>query len=365
MGNLINPVSFRLGSTRFWNSTWSLNSTVNYSFLNMKNILLQTYLEKLFKKITSLYFKDGLLLSSIKFIQTLNFINILIYFKFDQIAELNSNVRKISLKSIKIINKEKLEENIKLENFKSSKYNKNIKKNIIKFSKVDKSLKAKSLLLNYYKFFSKKNKYTKSFLKSSKSPYTIDITTPDVSALFWYNIFNSSTSDVNYKKITYEGVLKIIMNESFRYIIQKYLFQKIKYFLKSNLKNFWSTSNLILDFNFIIHNLSAVTSSAVSRFICIRLKQGFPVRKIVNTLLKQMKRLRQSGSIYGFKITCSGRFARRGRASFIWEDTGKIAQSVLALDVDYTLSLVTLINSICGIKVWIIRNHQPSKNLLI
>lgn len=332
MGNLINPTSFRLGSTKFWNSTWALTSNINYSFLNLKNIMLTEYLQKLLEKITSIYFKHGFLIGSLKFIQNFNFVNILLYFKFDKLVDFNTNINILLNKQLKILNNT----------------NKQIK-----------------LPLKKYSNYKNENNFKNYFSVTKNIPFMIDVATPDNNALIWDNSITNLVKFNLKKDYLSSALYSSILKEISKYMIQNYLFKNVKNFLINSLKNFWYTKILIPNLYFIAYDLTAVTSASISRFVIVRLKQRFPARNVVNSLLKQMKQLRFSGTILGFKITCSGRFARRGRASFIWEDTGKIGENVLKLDVDYNLSLVTLVNSICGIKIWIIKSKQPAKQLVI
>lgn len=55
--------------------------------------------------------------------------------------------------------------------------------------------------------------------------------------------------------------------------------------------------------------------------------------------------------LMGYKITCSGRTSRRGRASFSIRSRGNLPLSTVVASVSYAFGTIVLKNSICGIKV--------------
>lgn len=348
MGNLINPVSFRLGITKFWNFNWALNNNINYSFLSTKNNLLKNYIDKIVNQLGLSIFKFGFLFTNLKTIEINNKLTFILYFKFNSILVALSYINKVTSTKIYKIFKNKIFFDIKTK----VKIRGNKKQKIIFFKNKNYfNFNSKTKIINQNRLL---NFYTaERIIDSNSKKYLFTF-----SNLFGLQKFSSYFKN----KI---NLVSLISSELVKYILYKNIFKKLKLFLMYSVKNFWYNKNIYLNFLFSIYHWSAITAAMIARFVVIRLRQRFPARPLVKSLLRQMIRLQQVGTILGFKITCSGRFARRGRASFIWEDTGKIGNSVLDINVDYTLFLVTLVNSICGIKVWIVRNKQASKSLII
>jgi len=81
MGNLVNPVSMRLGTTIYWNSLWATYQNSSYSFLLSSDFLLYNYLNwfgnsRYFNKFGWVFF-----LSHYKIIRFLNKIIVIFFLK--------------------------------------------------------------------------------------------------------------------------------------------------------------------------------------------------------------------------------------------------------------------------------------------
>jgi hypothetical protein len=73
MGHVINPISQRLGFTRFWDSTWALSYNSlksSYSYINIENLLLLTYIRKLFSYGSADFFSRGCIFVGYKLLRT-------------------------------------------------------------------------------------------------------------------------------------------------------------------------------------------------------------------------------------------------------------------------------------------------------
>jgi ribosomal protein S3 len=67
--------------------------------------------------------------------------------------------------------------------------------------------------------------------------------------------------------------------------------------------------------------------------------------------------------VKGYKITCSGRFSRKQRATYSWKSFGSLAFSTVKSKLDYSYRTIALKYSSCTIKVWV-RLGKKHKNLV-
>jgi ribosomal protein S3 len=164
----------------------------------------------------------------------------------------------------------------------------------------------------------------------------------------------------------FQTVLTPVASELVRFITYKVLFKALRTYLIAGLKRFFKHHPLAsINTIFVCSSPTSANAEFIARYVAMRLRNRFPINRLINLVLSQMTRLLNSAQIVGFKIACSGRFERRGRASYVWEQCGKVAAGNLNLKVDYSLKLVTLTNSICGIKVWITKSKQSNKLFII
>lgn len=62
MGHVINPLSHRIGYTRFWNTNWAVSATsknINYSFLSNESVQLLAYAKKILSTFLQPLFRKG------------------------------------------------------------------------------------------------------------------------------------------------------------------------------------------------------------------------------------------------------------------------------------------------------------------
>jgi hypothetical protein len=79
MGHLINPTTFRLGISRYWNSRWMIkNFSYNYHFLFKSDWNIQKFIVRLFTNKTCTL--AGFVFSHIVFIRTEKILYCLVYF---------------------------------------------------------------------------------------------------------------------------------------------------------------------------------------------------------------------------------------------------------------------------------------------
>ncbi len=124
-----------------------------------------------------------------------------------------------------------------------------------------------------------------------------------------------------------------------------------------NVIKFFKKFLLNKNINIYFKNISKfqITSSLISRYISIRLKQRFSLKEILKPILKDLS---SNPSIEGFKISCCGRFTKKEIATYKWERQGKISLNTIKANIDYSLNHVILKYSVCGIKVWLHRNSN-------
>lgn len=79
MAHLVNPVSFRLNHVRYWNNTWCTIHPFNYSYLNIQDYYIYTYVNAFF--FTHKYLLGEVLLENIKSIRINSSLNVYIYMK--------------------------------------------------------------------------------------------------------------------------------------------------------------------------------------------------------------------------------------------------------------------------------------------
>lgn len=78
MGHVINPLSYRLYNTRYWNNNWSVYNKNNYSYILTQDVMLDNF----FKKILIKHFNSvhlGLIFLNTKIVRYFDSVNIYLY----------------------------------------------------------------------------------------------------------------------------------------------------------------------------------------------------------------------------------------------------------------------------------------------
>jgi len=65
-------------------------------------------------------------------------------------------------------------------------------------------------------------------------------------------------------------------------------------------------------------------STLVARYIVVKLSKHYNIFETVFPVIKVLKR---RSAIFGYKISCSGRFKRKLRATYFWRHGGKMSYS--------------------------------------
>ena len=95
-----------------------------------------------------------------------------------------------------------------------------------------------------------------------------------------------------------------------------------------------------------------VNANIISEFFFIRLTQYYTIWEIlknINFLFRTL--MRKKRLVKGYKITCSGRFSRKQRATYTWKSFGSLAFSTVKSKLDYSYRTIALKYSSCTIKV--------------
>lgn len=97
-----------------------------------------------------------------------------------------------------------------------------------------------------------------------------------------------------------------------------------------------------------------VNANIISEFFFIRLTQYYTIWEVlrnINFLFKSL--MKGKKLVKGYKITCSGRFSRKQRATYSWKAFGSLAFSTVKSKLDYSYKTIALKYSSCTIKVWV------------
>lgn len=95
-----------------------------------------------------------------------------------------------------------------------------------------------------------------------------------------------------------------------------------------------------------------VNANIISEFFFIRLTQYYTIWEVlrnINFLFKSL--MKGKKLVRGYKITCSGRFSRKQRATYSWKAFGSLAFSTVKSKLDYSYKTIALKYSSCTIKV--------------
>jgi ribosomal protein S3 len=159
-------------------------------------------------------------------------------------------------------------------------------------------------------------------------------------------------------------------------IILKYARKFFFLFLKNKiLRVYWSNFKILVLFylkklvkisrsSIFVLGLSKmnVNANIISEFFFIRLKQYYTIWEVlknINYLFKIL--MRKKKIVKGYKITCSGRFSRKQRATYSWKSFGSLALSTMKSKLDYSYRTIALKYSSCTIKVWVRLNKKRNK----
>jgi len=142
-------------------------------------------------------------------------------------------------------------------------------------------------------------------------------------------------------------------------IANSLFFTYFKYYLFSYLRQF--LLGVHLRCLIIINKVTYLSANFIARYVKVKLIQRFPFRWVMNSIVKRLRFALARKFIFGFKILISGRFSRRDRSTHCWKAKGKVPLHSVISNLDFSFLKVYLLNSVCGIKVWINIKAHPNK----
>ncbi len=110
---------------------------------------------------------------------------------------------------------------------------------------------------------------------------------------------------------------------------------------------------------YILDN-KTLSGEALARYIGIKLSQGFQLGEAVSDIIKNLNQLikEKNAIIYGYRISCSGRFTRRQRASYRNYKEGRLSLNMVSSFIDYGSKEIFLKYGACNIKVWLNKSYS-------
>ena len=361
MGHLINPITYRLGKTKFWNYTW-----VNKTKKNYKNFLIEDLNFYKFSKwllaILS-WHKIGVFIHDFKVIKNYNSLDFCLFFFLRKLNLLNIYKKsfynfflknsfinfffKVLLnKKIKTYNsffiiKKKTSINLHKQIYKKKKSFFKKKKilnfflksflNVKKKKKNKKKIWLNSFLFNYSIFFLKKRNYKRKFLKIF-SKYLI------------FKNLNSNFFLIKTKKIESILLQKNFLSRAFNY---KFFFRVLTFFLTFFLNKVFKHKKI--NFNFFQKNILFLNANAVKKYIRFNI---FNSRSKVNQIVKRVfKKTKKNYFILGLKIGFFGRYEKKLRNKSVWQMRGSLSPSNINSPITHKNFCILLKQGLCGVKV--------------
>jgi hypothetical protein len=381
MGHIVNPISFRLGVNRTWNSTWSTFNFINYSYLIQRDLFIYNFLKMFFNKLC--FVKYGFMYSHSKIINlTGNNFNIINYIYIQKLFNFNKSFLK-NKKRLKLLNKFPVDSVASFEQPFSILFImlwRYFQKDFFELMNVNISFKD---LLIKKSFLEKRNKFDNIALSSLKNQWRKSITfessfklinkkvlffKKSINKMFLKNYLLRHYFLKNNNKLSFKiNYLRLVL--SLQKKIQKFLyffllnilyFKPFFYFLK--LTNLLIRNWLLMisdncktcEISYIFLKDNNITSQLISYYVTQKLRKGHNLGKILKPVFKN---LNENPLILGYKIGCSGRFSRKQRATYLWENAGNFPLNKLNAVIDYSYRQVTLKFGACGIKIWLCKKN--------
>jgi Ribosomal protein S3, C-terminal domain len=191
--------------------------------------------------------------------------------------------------------------------------------------------------------------------------------------LYWYSlyslfflivsnkIFNKNNNFIKNKYLKLLNIYYFYYNylNFFFLNLKKKIFLNLKYKFIFYFNSIYYNKNNICIYFYDIVNVHYFTSKLLLIKIINNLKKGKTINQAIYPIINK---LYNNNLITGFKILCSGRFQRKGRARKQWIRKGKVALSTSILNVDYASSIVKLRNGICSVKIFMLYINKFNYN---
>jgi hypothetical protein len=392
MGHLVNPISFRLGKTFYWNFVWSSFLKKNYRYLALQDIQFM----QLFNWLLSLntLYRFGIFFSHFK-IYRLNG-KLIFFLYFIHVNKIGfgcgSQSKVIKFKKNKkpkpIFTKPEMKKKIKVKKLKNK-----------KISSILKSKIYKAFIVNFYNQFFVLNYGSSNFfnvmllfLKRTLS-YSNKIVLQkklrlvqgfnSLLKLFvivkWY-LNQAKFSEINFLffilkiltrkkkvsalriqkqqplKITARFLTKVnsfFFERRVLFIFEFLLSKSLDYLNKKKKNSRYIIFSKLLDTS-VYKSIAMGNSFLVARTLIDLMKyKKYSVKRALEVLISELD---VASNIVGFKIALSGRLSRSRRGMYLCKKDGKISLNTIKLPIDYTSTYFKTKFGICGVKVWLNKN---------
>lgn len=363
MGHLINPVTYRLGKTKFWNFTWVNKTKKNYKNLLIEDLNFYKFSKWLLSVLS--WHKIGVFIHDFKIVKNFNSLDFCLFF-FLRKLNLSSyykksffnffiknnflnfffktllNKRTKSYNSFFLLRKKNFQKsNIQLIKKKRYFFK---KKKILKFflktnlsqrrkKKNKKKIWLNSFLFNYCSFSLRKNKkYKKFFLKSFNSYFLFKSVCTNL-FIFRKQFFNNNFL-----------LQKNLLSRVFNY---KFFFRVLTFFLSFFIKKVFKHEKI--NFNFFQKNIYFLNSNAIKKYI--RFNVSYTRSKVSQIVKKVFRKTKRKYFILGLKIGFFGRYEKKLRNKSVWQIRGSLSPSNINTPITHKNFCILLKQGLCGVKV--------------
>lgn len=320
MGHVVNPISFRLGFNRYWNSAWGLSDIKNYGYLANQDVFIKKVIFAFFEQwdIQSANF----IVSDVRILRKFFFLDLFIYIYDSTWEEFLGDLYYHVLDVYRYSNLSP--RNLK---FKKKALEGSFK---AKFSRPSKSLRRVPGSVKFWdrKFILRKAIKVQKAFKISRNHFK-----DYLQALFLFYI------------------------SYIRIYIQRPLLTYLKHVLLFNLYKFFSGKVDIRVFFLGLTN-DSVTASFLSKFISVKLERSYFLFRVLSTINRSLRVLMKKRFLVGYRIKISGRYSRNQKAVVLINGIGSFSRSAIDSRVDYSFNIAKLRYSVCGIKVWLVYSSR-------
>jgi hypothetical protein len=385
MGHLVNPVSFRLGISRYWNSRWvAYSSRHKYHFLFKSDWNIFEVVKRFFK--LNRFIKESYIFSHCMVVRTNNVSNFFIFFWDGKTLQ---NIGNFFFEIVKFLFKYRLLRKIAMvisfffykQNFDFFLFS--FFKNFFFLLKVQKNLlfffKQKLFFFLLYRFYL----YPFFFLFNSKKYFLKKFyfffyfflinffylfnKTYFLSMLQTINVFFRVFFFQNFFFVKFFSFFRFFLNDIYmlRILVYQNPFSQSIFFRSTGRSRVFSILNFFLrkfisglglnyNFNLFLLPITKLdyTSIFIGRYLAIRLKQRYRLMQALGPIFKELKRNRM---LDGFRIMCSGRFTKKEIATYQWHRHGSVPLSTLKAHVDFANVPFVMKYSVCSFRVWLHR----------
>jgi hypothetical protein len=371
MGHLINPITYRLGKTKFWNFIWVNKTKKNYKNFLVEDLNFYKFSKWLFSILS--WHKIGVFIHDFKVVKRYNSLDFCLFF-FLKKLNLFSVYKKtffnffIRDSFVNFFN-----------HFLISKKTRKLHSFMHSTSKVNKIIHANKLILqikNKKKVFYKKKKLLKLFLKQNFGAKK----RKKNKKRLWLNnyitnyCFFSLKKGKEYKKrflktfnyyflLKSFGAKRFFLNNAYYkgnyndFLLQKnflsrvfnygFFFRILNFFLSFFLKKIFN--NKKITFNFFQKKTYFLNAKTIKKYVRFNLLNTRS--KVTQTVKKVFRKTKKKYFILGLKIGFFGRYEKKLRNKSVWQIRGSLSPSNINTPITHKNFCILLKQGLCGVKV--------------